>query len=43
MEVKITGNKIFAPLKGKDLILSPEERIRQEYIVHLVNNYGYSS
>jgi type I restriction enzyme M protein len=40
--VKITGNKIFAPLKGKDLVLTPEEKVRQEYIVHLVNHYGYA-
>ena len=40
--VKITGNKIFAPLKDKDLVLTPEEKVRQEYIVHLVNTYGYS-
>ena len=42
LEVKITGNKIFAPLKGKDLILTPEEIVRQEYLVHLVNTYGYT-
>lgn len=42
LSVKITGNKIFAPLKGKDLVLTPEEKVRQEYIVHLVNHYGYS-
>src|SRR5580692_3723351 len=42
LAVKITGNKIFAPLKDKDLVLTPEEKVRQEYIVHLVNHYGYS-
>lgn len=42
MEIKITGNKIFAPLKNKELILTPEEKVRQEYICRLVNNYGYS-
>lgn len=42
MEIKIKGNKIFAPLKNKELILTPEERVRQEYICRLVNDYGYS-
>lgn len=42
MKIKIKGNKIFAPLKNKELILTPEERVRQEYICRLVNDYGYS-
>ena len=41
MELKISGNKIFAPLKNKELVLTPEERVRQEYICRLVNHYGY--
>lgn len=41
--VEINGNKIKAPLKGKDtwLVLKPEEKVRQEYICRLVNNYGF--
>lgn len=42
MEIKINGNKIFAPLKNKELVLTPEERVRQEYICRLVNVYGFS-
>lgn len=42
MELQINGNKIFAPLKNKELVLTPEERVRQEYICRLVDNYGYS-
>lgn len=42
IEVKKNGNKIFAPLIGRELICTPEEEVRQEYIVHLVNQYGYS-
>ena len=42
MELQINGNKIFAPLKNKELALTPEERVRQEYICRLVNIYGYS-
>lgn len=41
MELKINGNKIFAPLKNKEFVLTPEERVRQEYICRLVNHYGY--
>ncbi|MGI4022522.1 MAG: N-6 DNA methylase [Janthinobacterium lividum] len=44
MQVEIVGNKIKAPLKGNNawLILTPEEKVRQEYICRLVNHYGYS-
>lgn len=41
MKLQIKGNKIFAPLKNKELVLTPEERVRQEYICRLVDNYGY--
>ena len=41
MEVQIKDNKIYAPLKDKWLILTPEERVRQEYICRLVNHYGF--
>lgn len=41
MGLKINGNKIFAPLKNKELVLTPEECVRQEHICRLVNHYGY--
>lgn len=41
MELQIKNNKIFAPLKNKELVLTPEERVRQEYICRLANHYGY--
>lgn len=41
IELKTSSNKIYAPLKGKELVLTPEERVRQEFIVHLVNHYGF--
>ena len=41
MEIQTKDNKIFAPLKGKWLVSTPEERVRQEYICRLVNHYGY--
>jgi type I restriction enzyme M protein len=42
IEIKREGNKIFAPLKNKFLIETPEETVRQNYIEKLVNHYGYS-
>ncbi len=42
MQVEIKDNKIFAPLLGKYLVLKPEEKVRQEYICRLVNDYGFS-
>jgi type I restriction enzyme M protein len=42
MQVQINGNKIFAPLKGKELVKTPEEEVRQGFICRLVNNYGFS-
>lgn len=42
LEVIISGNKIFAPLKGKDLVLTPEEKVRQNFICRLVNHFGYA-
>ena len=41
LEVKLENNKIFAPLKNKWLVASPEEKVRQEYICRLVNHYGF--
>lgn len=41
LEIKVEGNKIFAPLKDKWLVQTPEEKVRQEYICRLVNHYGY--
>jgi type I restriction enzyme M protein len=42
LELQEKQNKIFAPLKNKWLVKTPEEKIRQEYILELVNKYGYS-
>lgn len=42
MTIKINGKKIFAPLENKALALTPEERVRQEYICRLVNVYGFA-
>lgn len=42
MEVRIEGNKIFAPLKNKWLVYKPEEEVRQRYICRLIDSYGFS-
>lgn len=42
LKVENKDNKIFAPLLGKWLVTKPEEKVRQEYICRLVNNYGFS-
>lgn len=42
IEIQIANNKIFAPLKDKWLVMKPEEKVRQEYIRRLVNNYGFT-
>lgn len=41
LELKIEGQEIYSPIKNKMLALTPEERVRQEYICRLVNHYGY--
>lgn len=42
MEIKINEGKIFAPLKDKWLVLTPEEKVRQKYICKLVDHYGFN-
>ena len=42
LEIKRDGGKIYCPLTGSYHIETPEEKVRQEYIVKLVNEYGYS-
>ena len=42
IEAEKTKNKIYAPLKEKELVRTPEEEVRQEYISHLVSRYGYT-
>ena len=42
LEIKRDGGKIYCPLTDSYHIETPEEKVRQEYIVKLVNEYGYS-
>lgn len=42
LPIKRENGKIFCPLKNAWHIETPEEKVRQEYIKHLVEDYGYS-
>ena len=42
LAVHYENNKIYAPLKNKYLEAKPEEKVRQQFICDLVNDYGYS-
>lgn len=44
IEIKFRNDnkEIFAPLKEKWLIATPEEQVRQRFICYLVNEYGYN-
>lgn len=42
LQIKRENGKIFCPLKDSWCIETPEEKMRQEYIKILVENYGYS-
>ena len=41
IEVKIEGNKIYSLIREKWLVLTPEEKVRQTFVCHLINHYGY--
>jgi len=41
-EIQIKGNQIFSPVRHKWLPLTPEERVRQEYLLVLTEEYGYA-
>jgi type I restriction enzyme M protein len=40
--IQIKGNQIFSPVRTKWLPLTPEEKVRQEYLLVLTQEYGYS-
>lgn len=40
-EIKIENNKIYSFIRQKWLVLTPEEKVRQTYVCHLINHYGY--
>lgn len=42
-ELRIRKNEVFSEIRGKWVQLAPEERVRQEYLRILVNEYGYAT
>ncbi len=42
IDARNQNNRIYAPLKDKYLISTPEERVRQEYINRLIKQYEYT-
>ena len=42
LKIKRENGKIYCPLTNSWHIETPEEKVRQEYIKNLVENYGYS-
>jgi hypothetical protein len=42
LQIQTKNGKIFSPIRQKWLEETPEERVRQEYLLVLVNEYGYS-
>jgi len=41
-QVQIRGNEIFSPVRQKWVQLTPEERVRQDFLFVLTTEYGYS-
>ncbi|MGH9871816.1 MAG: N-6 DNA methylase [Pyrinomonadaceae bacterium] len=41
-QLQIKGNKVFSVVRKTWIILTPEEKVRQDYLRILVNEYGYS-
>lgn len=41
-QLQVKGNKVFSVVRKTWIILTPEEKVRQDYLRILVNEYGYS-
>jgi len=41
-QIQIRGNQIFSPVRKSWVQLTPEERVRQEFLLVLMEEYGYS-
>lgn len=41
-EIQLKKDKIYAPILGKWVAATPEEKLKQQFILRLVNHYGYS-
>ena len=41
-QLRVRKNQVFSPVRQKWVQLTPEERVRQEYLKVLENEYGYA-
>ena len=41
-QIQIRGNQVYSPVRKTWVQLTPEERVRQEFLFVLINEYGYS-
>lgn len=41
LEIRKTNGKIYSFIRQKDLVCTPEEEVRQNFICKLVNDFGY--
>lgn len=41
-QIQIRGNQLFSTVRKTWVQLTPEERVRQEFLLVLINEYGYS-
>lgn len=41
-QLQVKGNKVFSVVRKTWIILTPEEKVRQDYLRILVNEYGYA-
>ena len=41
LTVQRKNGKIWSHIRQRWLVETPEERVRQEYLVHLVSEYGF--
>ncbi|SDY97205.1 type I restriction enzyme HsdR N-terminal domain-containing protein [Hymenobacter psychrophilus] len=42
LKLQTKDGKIYSPVRKKWLVQTPEETVRQEYLLTLVNEYGYA-
>jgi type I restriction enzyme M protein len=41
-QIQVRSNQIFSPVRQKWVQLTPEERVRQDFLLVLLNEYGFS-
>jgi type I restriction enzyme M protein len=42
-ELRIRGNEVFSTIRQKWVLFTPEEKVRQEFLRVLIEEYGYSA